>query len=152
MSKSAIEAFADTLAKEMARFDVKASVIQPGNYDSDIGKTMKARRGGELTEAQKSSAYAEYYKARLKGTGDRSQYKAPDEVTTAIRHALFDENPKLRYMVVPNRGEATRTIAATLARVAQRNEGQEHAFSREELIKMLDDAIATENGTQPAEK
>lgn len=151
MSKSAIEAFSDTLAKEMAQFDVKASVIQPGNYNSDISKTIAARRG-ELTEVQKNSPYLEYYKARQKGTGDRSKYKEPDEVTAAIRHALFDTNPKLRYMVVPNRNEATRTIAATLARVAQRNEGQEHAFSREELIKMLDDAIATENGTQSAEK
>jgi NAD(P)-dependent dehydrogenase (short-subunit alcohol dehydrogenase family) len=151
MSKHAIEAFSDTLAKEMERFDVKASVIQPGNYNSEISKTNRSRQV-ELTEAQKKSPYAEFYKARLKGTGDRSQYKEPHEVTAAIKHALFDANPKLRYMVVPNREEATWTIGATLARVAQRNERQEHAFSREELIKMLDAAIATENGEQPAEQ
>lgn len=150
MSKSAIEAFSDTLALEMARFDVKASVIQPGNYDSEIGKSNQARRS-DLTEAQKSSPYADLYKARQKRTGDRSHYKEPHEVTAAIRHALFDANPKLRYMVVPNRQEAKMTIAATIARVAQRNERQEHAFSREELIKMLDQAIAAENGKQSAE-
>lgn len=150
MSKHAIEAFSDTLAREMARFDVKASVIQPGNYNSEISKTIRDRRS-ELTDKQKKSAYADYYIRGLKGTGDRSQYKEPDEVADAIKHALFDPNPKLRYMVVPDRKEAAMTIAASLARVAQRNENQQHAFSREELIDMLDKAIATENGVQAAE-
>jgi len=59
---------------------------------------------------------------------------------------MFDPNPKQRYMVVPNREEATWTIGASIRRVAQRNERQEHAFSREELIEMLDAAIAEENG------
>jgi hypothetical protein len=78
---------------------------------------------------------------------DRSQYKDPDDVTDAIRHAMFDPNPKVRYMVVPNREEAAWTIGATLRRVAQRNERQEHAFTRDELIEMLDAAIAEENGS-----
>jgi len=60
---------------------------------------------------------------------------------------MFDPNPKLRYMVVPNRDEAAWTIGATLRRVAQRNERQEHAFTRDELIEMLDAAIAEENGS-----
>ena len=146
MSKHAIEAFSDTLALEMERFDVKASIIQPGNYKSDIVKTLKARTG-ELTEDQKNSPYFEdVYNDNFEGPLDRSQYKDPDEVTAAIRHAMFDPNPKLRYMVVPNRDEAAWTIGATIRRVAQRNERQEHAFSREELIEMLDEAIAAEQG------
>ena len=147
MSKHAIEAFSDTLALEMERFGVKASVIQPGNYKSEISKTTRARKG-ELTDAQKNSPYADYYERRAEGTGDRSQYKDPDEVSAAIIHALFDPNPKLRYMVVPNRDEALWTIGATLRRLAQRNERQEHAFSREELIEMLDDAIAAEHAEE----
>ena len=147
MSKHAIEAFSDTLALEMERFDVKASVIQPGNYRSEISKTRRTRKG-ELTDAQKNSPYADYYERSVEGSGDRSQYKDPDEVSTAILHALFDPNPKLRYMVVPNRDEALWTIAATLRRVAQRNERQEHAFSREELIEMLDNAIAAEHAEE----
>ena len=145
MSKHAIEAFADTLEKEMERFDVKVSVIQPGNYNSEIGTTARSRQS-ELTEAQKQSPYADYYRGRLETTGDRSQYKDPGEVSAAIMHALFDVNPKHRYMVVPNREEATWTIGQTMQRLVQRNERQEHAFSREELIAMLDEAIAAENG------
>ena len=146
MSKHAIEAFADTLALEMERFDVKASVIQPGNYKSDIVKSVRARQG-EVTEEQKKSPYYEdVYKIDPDAPIDRSQYKEPNEVTAAIRHAMFDPNPKQRYMVVPSRGEAQWTIASTIRRVAQRNERQEHAFTREELIEMLDAAIAEENG------
>jgi len=145
MSKHAIEAFADTLEKEMQRFEVEVSVIQPGNYRSEISKTIRARRGSELTEAQKQSPYADYYKGRMEGPADRSQYKDPDEVSAAIIHALFDANPKHRYMVVPNREEAGWTIGQTMQRLAQRNERQEHAFSREELIAMLDSAIAAEH-------
>ena len=39
MSKHAVEAFTDSLALEMARFDVEVSVIEPGNYDSKIVET-----------------------------------------------------------------------------------------------------------------
>jgi NAD(P)-dependent dehydrogenase (short-subunit alcohol dehydrogenase family) len=147
MSKHAIEAFSDTLSLEMQRFDVKASVIQPGNYKSDIVKSSVARRGA-LTDEQKNSPYYEdVYKDDSDRPDDRSNFKGPDEVTAAIRHAMFDPNPKQRYMVVPNREEASWTIGASIRRVAQRNERQEHAFSREELIAMLDKAIAEENGT-----
>jgi len=43
-------------------------------------------------------------------------------------------------MVVPNREEAIWTIGQTMQRLVQRNERQEHAFSREQLIAMLDNA------------
>ena len=129
----------------MDRFGVKASVIQPGNYNSRIVKTANERHG-ELTEEQKNSPYAEDYKRIFGGDGDRSRYKEPHEVVDAIRHSLFDANPRVRYMVVPNKNEAGWAIGASMRRLVQRNENHEHAFSREELIKMLDDAIAEENG------
>lgn len=146
MSKHTIEAFSETLALEMDRFEVQASVIQPGNYRSDISKSSRMRRG-ELTEAQKASAYADFYEKSLERPVDRSEHKEPTEVVAAITHALFDPNPKLRYMVVPNREEATFTVRASIQRAVQRNERQEHAFSRDELIAMLDKAIADENAT-----
>ena len=44
MSKHAIEAFADSLAAEMAPLGVQVSVIEPGNYNSEIGKSAAKRR------------------------------------------------------------------------------------------------------------
>jgi len=50
--------------------------------------------------------------------------------------------PKRRYMVVPNEGEAEFTIRAALQELAQLNEDQRFSFSRDELVAMLDDALA----------
>ncbi len=43
MSKHAIEAFTDSLATEMQKFDVHVSVIEPGNYNSEISNTALQR-------------------------------------------------------------------------------------------------------------
>jgi NAD(P)-dependent dehydrogenase (short-subunit alcohol dehydrogenase family) len=39
MSKHAMEAFTDSLAAEMNKFDVKVSIIEPGGFNSKIGTT-----------------------------------------------------------------------------------------------------------------
>ncbi len=43
MSKHAMEAYGDSLAHEMAKFDVKVSLVEPGNYKSQIGQNLKKR-------------------------------------------------------------------------------------------------------------
>ena len=43
MSKHAIEAYTEALSQELARFDVKVGVIEPGNYASEIGNTALER-------------------------------------------------------------------------------------------------------------
>ena len=124
MSKHAIEAFTDSLAAQMAPLEVKVSVIEPGNYDSDIGKSASKRSG-------KESRFT-----------DRSKYKKPDEVSAAVELALFDPNPKRRYMVVPEQREAEVTIRKQIEQLVQLNEGQPYTYDREALIKMLDEALA----------
>ncbi|MFG0259323.1 MAG: hypothetical protein ACF8LK_03140, partial [Phycisphaerales bacterium JB041] len=54
----------------------------------------------------------------------------------------ISENPKPRYMVAPNRQQAEMTVRAILARAAQMNDDQPHSFTRDELVAMLDEAIA----------
>jgi len=140
MSKHVIEAYTDALAPELEQFDVQVSVIEPGRYNSEFSKSAIALYG-ELTNAQKASPYAEYYRSRLESTGDRSMYKDPHEVAAAAMHALFDDNPKHRYMVVPNLEEAEWTISSAIQEMVQLNERQEYTYSREELIGMLDEAM-----------
>ena len=98
MSKHAIEAFADSLAAQMAPFGVQVSVVEPGNYNSEIGKSAAKRLGVDPR------------------FGDRSYYKPPDEVAEAVTQALFEPSPKRRYMVVPNQTEAEWTISSTRGR------------------------------------
>jgi len=140
MSKHAIEAYTDSLATEMEKFDVAVSVVEPGNYNSAIGESL-VRRAAEQKKSGVSSLYEEEMSQRLQGDGSRGQYKEPDEVSAAFVHFLFDNNPKRRYMVVPNQGEAERTIEKAVEELAQLNERQEYTFSRDELIAMLDEAL-----------
>ena len=77
----------------------------------------------------------------LDSPSDRSQYKAPDEVAEAALHALFDEKPYRRYMVVPEEKEAGWTIGKAIQELVQLNEYQAYSYSREELIAMLDAAM-----------
>ena len=141
MSKHAVEAYTEVLAQEMAPFGVKVSIIEPGNYKSKITTSMRQRLidSGYTTE---DSLYKGQMDGLLGSNLDRGQYKEPDDVAKAFVHAMGDANPKLRYMVVPNQNEAKMTIRATLNRVVQLNEGQEFTYSRDELVEMLDEALA----------
>lgn len=141
MSKHAIEAYTDSLVGEMAVFGVQVSVIEPGNYASEISNSAMARIK-EKDYMQEGSPFAEQMQALLERPSDRTQYKKPDEVADAALHALFDDNPYRRYMVVPNAQEANVTIAKAIEELVQLNEYQAYSYSREELIAMLDKTMA----------
>lgn len=141
MSKHAIEAYNDTLALEMARFDVGVSVIEPGNYKSDISMTARARMAAKGLQ-NPDTKYAEEWAGMSDSPEDRSQHKEPDEVAEAALHALFDDNPKPRYMVVPNQKEAAWTIGELVKELVEWNERQPYSYNREQLIEMIDAEMA----------
>ena len=141
MSKHAVEAFTDVLAQELRPFGVQVSVIEPGNYRSEIMTNMRQRllEGGYTGEG---SRYQKEIDRMLDRPTDRAEFKEPDEVAAAFLRALTEDVPKRRYMVVPNQREAEVTLEAAIARVVQLNEGQPYAYDREGLIKLLDEALA----------
>jgi NAD(P)-dependent dehydrogenase (short-subunit alcohol dehydrogenase family) len=142
MSKHAMEAFTDSLAAEMERFEVKVSVIEPGNYRSDIGKNI-ARRMKARGQTVEGSLYKEDLE-RMMGfiNSDEPVGGDPMEVAEAAAQALFDENPKRRYMVVPNERQAQITVGKAMGEMVQLNQGQKYSYTREQLIEMLDAAMA----------
>jgi NAD(P)-dependent dehydrogenase (short-subunit alcohol dehydrogenase family) len=131
MSKHAMEAFGDSLAGEMEPLGVKVSLVEPGNYNTEIGKSAIERTGvtGRLT--------------------DRAKYKQPDEVAAAVTLALFEENPKRRYMTTPNQDEAAFTLRKQIAQLVELNEGHAYTLDRDALVKMLDEALATARPRKP---
>jgi len=131
MTKHAIEAYTDSLAKQLAETGVQVSVIEPGNYASQIGRNEAKRLGLE-------SQYVE-----------SSKDKDPDEVADAVERALFEAHPKHRYLVVPNQHEAEITIRKQIEQLVQLNEGQPYTYDRDALVKMLDEALA---GSRPKTK
>ena len=132
MSKHAIEAFGDSLAVQMEPLGVKVSLVEPGNYNSQIGASAAKRMGVTSTLA------------------DRSRYKEPDEVAEAVERALFEPDPQRRYMVVPNLQEAEITIRKAIQELVQLNEGHAYTYSREQLVGMLDEALKTARPATPA--
>jgi NAD(P)-dependent dehydrogenase (short-subunit alcohol dehydrogenase family) len=143
MSKHALEAYTDSLAKEMAIFDVEVSAINPGNYRSKIG-TKEAVVLAKQPYAQPESPYAEHIASHIEYLSDRSMYKEPDDVTAAVMHALFDESPKPNYLVVPNQEEAGWTIRKIIEEMAELNADHEYSYSDEDLIQMLKEATAAQ--------
>jgi NAD(P)-dependent dehydrogenase (short-subunit alcohol dehydrogenase family) len=143
MSKHALEAYTDSLAQEMALFDVQVSAINPGNYRSRIG-TKEAAVLAKQPYAQPGSPYAEHIAENIEYLSDRSMYKEPDDVAAAVMHALFDESPKPNYLVVPNESEANWTIRKIIEEMAELNADHEYTYSDEELIQMVKEATAAQ--------
>jgi len=134
MSKHAIEALTDSLAAQLADVGVGVSVVEPGNYNSDIVKSALARMGADSPAARSPGSFVM--------NPDRSRYKAPDEVAAAVEKALFEPAPKRRYLVVPNQQEAEITIRKQIEQLVQLNEDQPYTYDRATLVKMLDEALA----------
>jgi NAD(P)-dependent dehydrogenase (short-subunit alcohol dehydrogenase family) len=140
MSKHAMEAFTDSLAKEMAKFDVKVSIIEPGNYDSKIGENVLKRMQARDFNPE-DSLYREEFAKMLAYLGDITSGADPVDVAQAAEHALFDANPKRRYLVVPNQEEAGWTINKQIEELAQLNQGHKYSYTRDQLVEMLDAAL-----------
>ena len=146
-SKHWIEAYTDSLAAEMEPHGVWVSVVEPGSYKSNIRRSGASRRlervksaGGEITEEMKKA-----YEAT---TERELSYKDPDEVSEAFMHALFDEDPLRRYIVVPNAEEQAFTIRTKVNELVQLNQWGPYSYSRDELVELLDEALS---GDAPSE-
>jgi NAD(P)-dependent dehydrogenase (short-subunit alcohol dehydrogenase family) len=139
ISKHAVESLTDALSLELALLGVHVSTVEPGNYDSNLESStmaMLADRGygGEGSYFKNMAAYYE-------GSGDRSGFKAPDEVAQAFLHAMTSESPKRRYLVAPTEEEARAVLQMVFDRIAQLNVDQPYELDREQLIEMLDVAM-----------
>jgi NAD(P)-dependent dehydrogenase (short-subunit alcohol dehydrogenase family) len=141
MSKHAVEAFTDALASELARVDVKVSVIEPGDYASDMGKNV-VRRMKERGAKVEGSLFERELKAMMDRVPQENRNPEPDAVAEAVVHALFDPNPKVRYMVVPNQRQAQATLRKQIHELVQLNQGHQFSLSRTELVAILDSALA----------
>ena len=140
-SKHWIEALTDSLALEMAPFGVMVSVIEPGNYQTNI------RRSGVLRTFAKVKAAGgkitpDMQKTLVDTTAYELSFKKPDEVSAAYMHALFDEKPLRRYVVAPNQQAQLLTISTKIQQLVELNQWGPYGYSRDELVEMLDKAIA----------
>lgn len=142
-SKHWIEAYTDGLATEMEPHGVFVSVVEPGNYKSNIRRSRVARSMDQTKAA--GGAVTDEMKKAYDATAERElSYKEPDEVSEAFMHALFNDEPLRRYVVVPNADEQARTIQTKVTELVQLNEWGPYSYSRDELVEMLDEALSGE--------
>jgi hypothetical protein len=125
----------------MARFEVKVSLIEPGNYRSEIGRNTLAQVEAAANRA-KGTPFEVPMRNMVTAMGGYDNYPEPDDVAEAALHALFDPNPRMRYMVVPAARQAEVTIRKQIEELVQLNQGHPFSYDRDALIKMLDEALA----------
>ncbi len=143
MSKHAIEAFTDSLAAEMADAGVQVSVIEPGAYKSRIRRSAIARMTGDLAAA--GGTLTEDMRAQAQQMAEREvALDEPDDVSAALLHALTADVALRHYLVTPNAEQAEGTVRSLIRELVELNEWQQNGFSRDELVKMLDEALVDE--------
>jgi short-subunit dehydrogenase len=144
MTKHALEAYSDALYGNLAEAGIEVSIIEPGNFKSEIGKTMYEKRKAEkedlrifMTDKQREMQLKEFEK-NLSGP---SPYPEPIAVAEAIFDALYSKNPKPRYLVTSNQRETEWVIRKMFQELTQMNFNHAHSYKREELVQMLDEAL-----------
>ena len=117
------------------------SVVEPGNYKSNIRRSRVAREiaqakavAGDVTE-EMNAAYEATAESEL-------SLKEPDEDSEAFMHALFDDDPLRRYMVVPNAEEQEMIIRTKANELVQLNQWGPYRYRRDQLVALLDDALS----------
>lgn len=141
MSKHAIEAYGDALGAEMASFGVRSSLIEPGNYRSDIGRNTMAQVQAASARV-KGTPFEASMGRMVAAMGNYDNYPEPDDVAKAALHALFDPAPKMRYMVVPAARQAEVTIMKAIQELVELNQAHAFSYDRATLVRMLDSALA----------
>jgi len=145
MSKHALEAYTDSLAIEMEILGVKVIGVEPGNYKTNIFHSRCDRMMARGYSAE-GSRFEAFVAPRVEQCKNRPVDTDPEphQVADAVANALFSDGPKEHYLVVPEQRQAGWTIRKALEEVARLNEDHEFSYSRDELVKMLDEALAPE--------
>ena len=142
MSKHALEAYTDSLAIEMEILGVKVIGVEPGNYKTNIFHNRCDRMMARGYSAE-GSRFEAFVAPRVEQCKNRPVDTDPEphQVADAVANALFSDSPKEHYLVVPEQRQAEWTIRKALEEVASLNEDHEFSYSRDELVKMLDEAL-----------
>ena len=144
MSKHALEAYTDSLARELEDFGVEVIAVEPGNFRTNIfhsrcDRLLEQGYDVENTRFHKGvNRMLETCRERPEDTDPE-----PDLVADAVLHALFAADPKPHYLVVPEQRQAEWTIRKAIEELVSLNEDHPFSYSRDELVRMLDEALET---------
>ena len=137
MSKHAVESYADSLAKALASDGVHVAAVAPGNFASAIAKNAVARfTAPEDAPPEIREMFSPDADLSL------SWLPGPEPVAEAVHAALFDDDPRERYLVVGAEEEAERTLEQAALEWARLNASTPHAWTAERLLDAVAWALA----------
>lgn len=143
MSKRAMDSFSNTLRSEISDFGCLVSIIEPGEFDSEINnkfyETVKKSPDKYLQTMYPLAK--NYFENIIKDEFKYPKASTPLPVAQAVLDALSSINPKPRYLVVPSKEQAEMTIRKALQEALQLNYNQPYSYTREELISLIDEII-----------
>jgi NAD(P)-dependent dehydrogenase (short-subunit alcohol dehydrogenase family) len=101
-SKHALEALGDSLRMEMRPFGVEVAIIEPGAVATPIWE--KSGNEAQVARAQLDPEIDRLYGARMDQMAALAEKTGadgvdPDEVASAVEHALTADKPKTRYVI-----------------------------------------------------
>lgn len=143
MSKHAIEAYSDALAGELSRLGVRVSVIEPGNFGTDIGRNLMARAD---TGRLRGSLFETEWRGTYDVLANFASNPPPEPVADAVLDALSSESPRRRYLVVPAANQSAAVMRKLVEEMVQLNGSSAFPLDRDALVNLLDDELARSNG------
>ncbi|MFN2429477.1 MAG: SDR family oxidoreductase [Cryomorphaceae bacterium] len=95
-SKSAVDRFSETLRMELAQWNIHVSIMQPGDFKTNINQTRRVAAKGLSDESQYREVFRKEYKVISE---DVTKAKDPILVAQRVWKVISEKNPKMRYPV-----------------------------------------------------
>lgn len=104
VSKFGVEAFSDSIRRELHFFGVKVSIIEPGNYKTSIlgQEALQSRMKklwDRLPQETRDSYGEEYFQTYTDKLVNLMRTAEPriSDVTNSMEHAIVSRSPRIRY-------------------------------------------------------
>ncbi|MFX0123759.1 MAG: SDR family oxidoreductase [Candidatus Hodarchaeota archaeon] len=146
MSKFALEAWSNALSQELEMHGVRVSIIEPGNYATNITGAAAPL----LMERYQQAAEGMFQKdieAMMDRISERmstwTSVPTPEEVVEAIMDALFSENPKQRYLVISQQEHElfSFVLRSQITKLGQLFKENTHGVTKHELLGLINEII-----------
>lgn len=140
-SKHALEAITDALAVELRDLGVHVAAVNPGSFASaffakDCKRMLEDTKADWGHLEDRHQWRIDRCKKRQE-SGYKSAAKNPVAVVLAIEQALFEEKPRVRYLVASQAG-AGETISWGIREILALNIGHDQSYTRDEIVQFID--------------
>jgi NAD(P)-dependent dehydrogenase (short-subunit alcohol dehydrogenase family) len=149
MTKFALEAYSDSLSKELKSHGVSVILVEPGEFRTNYAKTTEkllARRARTRAPIVMKKEVEIITKTWHKFASYVASRAAPTLVAAEVLDALSSEKPKHRYVVTTNPNEFRWALNSLMSKLIEVNRGYGRGLSKKELHRLLDDAWSRSRG------